>query len=111
MGFFDTGFGKKIGKGVSFGAKIANKGLSFGSKVASKVAGTAGWLAKNGDRVLNLAEVIPGVKSLDGGLRSAVNAAQGIATNAQRASDILAMGAGVAGKIQDTIEKGGGRET
>lgn len=102
------GFGAKIKKGLSFGAKIVNKGLSFGSKVANKVADGAGWLAKNGDRVLNLAEVIPGVKALDGGLRSAVNAAQGIASTARQASDIMAMGAGVAGGIRDSIERGGG---
>jgi hypothetical protein len=108
MGFFQTGFGKKVGKAALFGTKVIGKAASFGSKVTGTVAKGAGWLARNSDRVLNLAEVIPGVKSLDGGLRSAVNAAQGIANSAQKASDILAMGAGVAGKIQDTIEKAGG---
>lgn len=108
MGFFDSGFGKKISGAALFGAKAVKKAAGFGSKVTGTVAKGASWVAKNGDRILNLAEVIPGVKSLDGGLRSAVNAAQGIATSAQKASDILAMGAGVAGKIQDTIERGGG---
>jgi methyl coenzyme M reductase alpha subunit len=104
MGFLQN-FGSKATSALNFGKKVVGKGLAFGSKVAKTVSNVADWAAKNGDKVLSLAEVIPGVKAVDAPLRSALGAAQSIASTAGKAADVMSMGAYLAGNRSNGIEK------
>lgn len=105
MGLFQN-FGTKATNAFNFGRKVVGKGLAFGSKVAKNVANVAQFAATNGDKILSLAEVIPGVRAVDAPLRSALGAAQSIANNASKAADVLSAGAYLAGNRRDGIERG-----
>lgn len=98
-------FGTKAKRRLAFGAKIVGGVLNFGAKVARKVSNTVGTVANVADRVLSIAEVIPGVRAIDAPLRAAVNVAQGVASTAGQAADFLGVASTGARALRDTLEK------
>lgn len=100
-------FGTKAGKPAQFGAKKGLLGnvLNFGSKIAKGVGAVAGGVSRAGLGVLNVTDMIPGMSLATAPIRAGLNVAGTVGSVADHVGDAMSLGASLANRKKDSIEK------